>query len=49
MPNLVVSHQAIMRSLEDLASFYIELGDPKPTLVTLASGGITLAVDLVRI
>ena len=49
MSNLVVSNQAIMKRLENLASFYLELKDPKPALVTLASGGITLAVDLIRI
>ena len=49
MSNLVISHQAIMQRLEDLVSFYIELENPKPVLATLASGGVTLAVDLVRI
>tara|TARA_B100000029_G_scaffold508501_2_gene595575 strand:+ start:2349 stop:2855 length:507 start_codon:yes stop_codon:yes gene_type:complete len=49
MSTLVVSNQAIMKRVENLASFYLELKEPRPALVTLASGGTTLAVDLVRI
>ena len=48
MANLVLLHKTILSRVEDLASFIIKLKKPEPAIVTLTSGGIVFAADLIR-
>ncbi len=48
MANLVLLHKTILNRVEDLASFIIKLKKPRPAIVTLTSGGIVFAADLIR-